>query len=257
MAKGILRAIGDFLFGDEPRSRERVSTAIRRATRERQAEEEAFHRFMKMREQIFSEYERLSRFRRQSDLLETLSIMREIRNFSEEFANGHSRSPSLLTDIAQLASSLLLLSGKGLPHPHPITYSPKTQETKPPIQATPPATREEPEAPKSSPTVQPLTDEQAVVVGIQILLADAIASGEDPDIYVDLILHKLDTHPELRPYAFAIADIPAEKLLEELRRLRPSIPQDAVARTARFQLSLKEALSGSNSDAGDDFGEVL
>jgi hypothetical protein len=270
MARGILRRIGDFLFGDDT-PRERASTAIRRATRERQAEEEAFQRFMKMREQIFSEYERLNRFRRHSDLLETLSIMREIRNFSEEFANGNHRESSVLGDIAQLASSLFLL-GKGLPLNPPSSSLPQATPSipaRPPGAPTPSSPSEHPpsradgrEVPspqtphtgtrENTPDVHPLTEEQALVVGIQILLADAVASGEDPDLYVELILSKLDAHPELKPYALALAEIPAERLIEELRRFRPTLPTEALSRTARFQSELKDALSGSGSE--DDLG---
>lgn len=243
MARGLLRRLGDLLFGDEG-PRERASTVARQSARQQAAEEAAFNRFMKMREQIFSEYERLSRWRRQSDLLETLSIMREIRNFSEEFSNGHNREPSMLQEIAQLAS-ILLLSGRGLPSA-PVSIPPSVatppempQPQQPQAKPVPPQKeRSEPSSP------QPLTDEQAVLVGFQILLADALQEDEDPGPYLDLILQKMRTHPQLHGYIAALAELPAEAIVRELARVKPSLKiEEAIPRLVRFQMELREALS--------------
>jgi hypothetical protein len=214
---------------------------------------------MKMREQIFSEFERLNRLRRHNDLYETLSLMRELKNFSEEFSNGHSQESSLLRDIAQLASVFLLQSGRGFPEPipafrqqpvAPVSGVPRAQPN--PTTTTTPSQR--PSSTTSSPepsAVQPLSEEQAVVVGLQILIADALASDEDLDPYVDLILQKADARPNVKPYVAALANLPPETIVEEFRKLRPTLdPTLAIPRVAQLQLSLRDALQSPHEEEG-------
>lgn len=199
-------------------------------------EERAFNRYMRMRQMILDEVREL---RGEDSFDKTIENIRRLREVEAELGNG--KESHWWEALAQIAAVMLTGQGSGLNQHHPsLPAIPSKAGNGSPEQpvAAPPIKPQESERP--TPAAQTPSDTDVALMAWQFVLADAIAADIDVDLIADMLIARTESDDAMRQIIAQLLATDTKKLLEYLKRFKPTLDDSAATRIEM----LKHALQG-------------